>query len=279
MSLNDFPPPRREKRTPSVARMYDYLLGGKENFEADRLAMDEILELSPGAARAAADNRAFLSRAVSHAAASGIGRFIDIGAGLPTAKNTHEIVDNSAVVYVDNDPVVVTHAKALLSVEGFSMAIKGDLRNPQQIMEDPELRSFFGDSDQPVCVVLAAILHFLDDSESYAAVDYLKAMIPDGSMVVISHATADDATKEQAETAESVYSQQATTPIYLRARAEVQRFFDGFELVDPGVTDIRAWYPGKAVTAPGTQVAGYGGVGVKTTNTGNPGEQGERRKP
>jgi hypothetical protein len=262
MILNDSLSAENVKRTPNVARMYDYLLGGKDNFEADRQAMDEILKLSPSAKTAAADNRAFLRRAVFYAASSGITRFIDIGSGLPTVKNTHEVVRNSAVVYVDNDPVVVAHARALLSVEGFSIAIQGDLRDPRRIMEDPDLRSFLG-RDQPVCIVLAAILHFLGDSDANTAVTYLKGVIPDGSMLVISHATADDATKEQAETVRSVYSQRVTTPIRLRTRAEIQHFFDGFELVEPGITDIRTWHPGKPQPQPETQMIGYGGVGVK----------------
>lgn len=272
VSLDESLPARDVTRTPNVARMYDYLLNGKDHFAVDRLAMDEILELSPSAKTAALDNRAFLGRAVSHAAASGIGRFIDIGSGLPTARNTHEIARDSAVVYVDNDPVVITHARALLPVRGFSMVIQGDLRNPQRIMGDPELRSFFGSDDQPVCVVLAAILHFLSDSEAYDAAAYLKDVVPAGSMLVISHATADDATKEQAETVESVYSERATTPIYLRTRAEIERFFDGFELVEPGVTDIRTWNPGEPLAEPETQVIGYGGVGVKRAKASDPGE-------
>lgn len=262
MSLNEFLPTRNVIRTPNVARMYDYLLGGKDNFEADRQAMDEILKLSPSAKTAALDNRAFLKRAVSYAASSGIVRFIDIGSGLPTAQNTHEIVKDSAVVYVDNDPVVVTHARALLSVEGFSIAIQGDLRDPQRIMKDPELRTFLG-GDQPVCIVMAAILHFLNDSEAYAAVAYLKSVIPEGSMLIISHATADDATKEQAETVESVYTQRVTTPIYLRTRTEIQHFFDGIELVEPGIIDARRWRPGEALSKYKTQMIGYGGVGMK----------------
>lgn len=261
-------PTRSVDQAPNVARMYDYLLNGKDNFAVDREAMDEILKLSPSAKTAALDNRAFLRRAVFHAVVSGITRFIDIGSGLPTAKNTHELVKNSTVVYVDNDPIVVTHGKALLSVEGSSIAIQGDLRQPQRIMNDPELLSFLG-RDQPVCIVLAAILHFLGNSDAYTAVAYLKDVIPEGSMLIISHATADDATKEQVETVESVYSRRVTTPIYLRTRTEIQHFFDGLELVEPGIIDIRRWYPGKPLPEPETQMIGYGGVGVKKTETGS----------
>lgn len=263
MSFPDDLPASFNARKPSVARMYDYFLGGKDNFEADRRAADEILRLSPSAPNAAFDNRRFLGRAVEYLASSGITQFIDIGSGLPTMDNTHEIAARanplSRVVYVDNDPVAVTHGRAILAEDNLSVAVSGDLREPRRIMQDPELLAFL-DMSRPVAVILAAILHFLDDTQAYAAVDYLKDAIPAGSAIVISHATADDATSEQAETVESVYAQQAATPIYLRPLSEVRRFFDGFELAGPGVTDINAL---QADSRQETQTIGYGGIGRK----------------
>lgn len=249
--------------TPNVARMYDYYLGGKDNFEADRTAAEEIMRLSPGAAKVAHDNRRFLGRAVRYAARSGIIQFVDIGAGLPTMENTHEIATRedwqSRVVYVDNDPVVINHATARLGGAPQSVAINGDLRQPQQIMENPVLRSFLNTSS-PVAIILAAVLHFIDNSHAYAIVEYLKHSVPPGSALVISHATADDATSEEIGKVQSVYSQ-SSAPIFLRTHADITRFFEGFELIEPGVVDINAWQT--AGTRNESQTIGYGGIAIK----------------
>lgn len=254
--------PEFDPRRPNVARMYDHYLGGKDNFEADRAAAEEIMRLSPGAA-VAYDNRRFLGRVIAYIARSEIIQFIDIGVGLPTMENTHEIAAKenllSKVVYVDNDPVVVGHATALLTSDSQSLAIRGDLREPEQIIGSRELRAFL-DMDQPVAIILAAILHFIDDSHAYAIVDCLKQAVPPSSALVISHATADDATSAQIEKVQSVYKQ-ASTPIFLRTHADVTRFFDGFELADPGVVDINAWQT--IGTPKESQTIGYGGVAIK----------------
>lgn len=252
-----------DSQTPNVARMYDHYLGGKDNFEADRTAAEEIMRLSPGAAAAAHDNRRFLQRAVRHVTRSGVIQFIDIGAGLPTMENTHEIAIGedwqSRIVYVDNDPVVVNHATARLGAGPHTVAMRGDLREPQQIIENTVLRSFI-DMNRPVAVILAAVLHFLDDLQSYAIVDYLKDAIPPGSVLVISHATGDGATSAEIEKVQSVYKL-ASTPIFLRTHADVARFFDGFDLAEPGVVDINAW---QSTGMPKeSQTIGYGGVAVK----------------
>jgi O-methyltransferase involved in polyketide biosynthesis len=249
---------------PNVARMYDYFLGGKDNFAADRESGARILGLSPGARSAAQDNRRFLERAVRCISDCGIRQFVDIGAGIPTMENTHDIAARanwlSRVVYVDNDPVAVTHGRALLGGGPHAMVIPGDLREPKEILENSMLGSFI-DMTRPVAIVLAAILHFLDDSQAYAAVDYLKGAVPPGSALVISHATADDAAPGQAETVRSVY-EQATFPIFLRTHAEVTRFFDRFNLVGPGVTDINTWRADSPRNGE-SQTIGYGGVARK----------------
>jgi O-methyltransferase involved in polyketide biosynthesis len=252
-----------DPRKPNVARMYDHYLGGKDNFAADREAAKEIMRLSPGAVAAAHDNRRFLGRAVGYVARSGVIQFIDIGAGLPTMENTHEIAvkENwlSRVVYVDNDPVAVNHAMVLLGAGPQAVAIRGDLREPRQIMENAVLRSFL-DTSQPVAIILAAVLHFIDDSRAYAIVDYLKDSVPPGSALVISHATADDATSTETQKVQSVYNR-ADSPIFLRTHDDVTRFFSGFELVEPGVVDINSWQT--IGTPKESQTVGYGGVAIK----------------
>jgi len=221
------------------------------------------MRLSPVAAVAAHDNRRFLGRAVEYVARSGVIQFIDIGAGLPTMENTHEIAvrENlfSRVVYVDNDPVVVNHAIALLGGGPGAVAIGGDLREPGQIMENAVLRSFL-DMGKPVAVILSAILHFIDDPHAYEIVGYLKDSVPPGSALVISHATADDATSAEVQTVQSVYDQ-AAAPIFLRTHAGVTRFFDGFGLAGPGVVDINSWRP--VGVRRESQTIGYGGVAIK----------------
>ena len=248
---------------PNVARIYDAFLNGKTNFQADRTAADAIMRLSPVAATAARDNRQFLKRAVTYTARRGIRQFIDIGSGLPTMDNTHEIARRedwtARVVYVDNDPVAVLHGTAILGAAPQAVVITGDLREPQKVIENPALQATL-DLSQPAVIILAAVLHFLSDTEARAAVDYLKGSVAPGSALVISHATADDAAPEETSKVQGVY-EAAQSPIYLRTREEVTRFFDGFTLVPPGVVDVNHWH-----TEPGagrTQVIGYGGVAVK----------------
>lgn len=259
---NEFDP-----STPNVARMYDRFLGGKDNFAADRAAAHQITSLSPDAALAARDNRRFLKRAVTRVAGLGITQFIDIGAGIPAQENTHEIAAGinlmSRVVYVDNDPLAVYHGAAILGGTPLATVIEGDLRELRQIMENPAVRDFLG-TGRPVAVVLAAILHFIEDPQVYAVADYLKEAVPPGSALVISHATADDATSAETAKVRSVY-REAKTPIFLRTHAGVARFFDGFELLRPGLVDVNVWRPDEPAEA--SQTIGYGAVAVKPCAT------------
>jgi S-adenosyl methyltransferase len=253
--------------TPSVARMYDRFLDGKDNFAADREAARQITGLSDSAATAARDNRRFIKRAVSYTAGLlGVTQFLDIGAGIPTAENTHQIAacidPASRVVYVDNDPLAVYHGMAMSGSPPQAVTVKGDLGEPQKIMEDPAVRSVL-DFTQPVAVILAAVLHFLTDTEAYGSVSCLKEALPAGSVLVISHATADDASPAEIEKVTAVY-EQAKTPIFLRSLAEVTRFFDSFDLEPPGVVDANAWQDSRRKPA---QVIGYAGVAVKPTRT------------
>ena len=247
----------------SPARMYDYWLGGKDHFAADRAAADQIARHIPHAAQAAQQNRAFLGRVVTYLARDlGIRQFLDIGSGLPTRSNVHEIAlgidDGCRVAYVDNDLVALAHARALLATSAGVSVIAGDLRDPGPVLGGAgELLDF----SQPVAVLLLAVLHFVPDSDKpYAAVDVLKDALAPGSALAVSHITADGIGTKPSLAAQQVYQQGASAPAVTRTLEEVTGFFDGLTLAIPGVSDIGAW-PGKP--EPGElPLSLYGGVGL-----------------
>ena len=226
------------------ARRYDYWLGGKDNFAADRESGDAIAEKFPGIRTAVVENRRFLRRAVTYLTeTAGIRQFLDIGTGLPTANNTHEVAQRiapeSRIVYVDNDPLVLVHARALLNSAptGATAYVDADLRDPDRILNDPTLRRTI-DLGRPIGLMLLAILHFLPDSDDpNAVVRRLVAALPSGSHLVISHATIDYAPPELvADLSSGRHGQGA-----LRTKAEITRFFDGLTLIDPGVVPVAEW--------------------------------------
>ena len=256
--MNDFDP-----SVPNVARVYDALQDGKNNFGADRKVAEAIRTLAQDGSRAAHDNRAFLSRAVRFLAGeAGISQFIDIGSGMPAAENTHEIARSvrpeTRVAYLDNDLVVLRHAAAIREKKRESIALPGDLRKPREILGDPALRDFI-DFGQPVAIMLLAVLHFIEDPAAREAAGALMREMPPGSYLVISHASADQATPDEVSTISRIYDE-AGTPIFLRTRDEITGFFAGLELAEPGVVNINAWRnPGHE---PGRTI-GYGGVAFK----------------
>ena len=236
---------------PNVARIYDYILGGKIHFQADRDVAHRMRMLMPEVADAAWANRGFLQRAVRWMAAEGgIRQFIDIGAGLPTQNNTHDaaqsVAPDARVVYVDHDPMVRRHAEHLLADASGTKVIVGDLRNPGAILEDKELTELI-DFAQPVGLVLVAVLHFIgDDLDPWGLVArYVSALAP-GSYLALSHVSADRKPTRVVQTIDDLYSR-ATEQVYMRSRAEVERFFDGLELVPPyagakaAVTFVGEW--------------------------------------
>jgi predicted O-methyltransferase YrrM len=260
--------------TPNAARIYDYLLGGKDNFAADRAAAEQLLEVAPGAAITVRENRRFLRRAVRYLAEeAGIRQFLDIGTGMPTQGNVHEIAQDvsrdARVCYVDYDPVVVSHAMALLATNENVAAIHGDLSHPLDIFENPRLRKLI-DFNEPVAILLVAILHFVDDSKSpYRQVDQLKSAMSSGSYLVISHVTDDGVPDDVSRDAQRIYKNSSAS-IIPRSRDEIIRFFDGLDLVEPGVVDASEWRPdlpsGELPLVPGSGPShplGYGGVGRK----------------
>jgi hypothetical protein len=254
--------------TPNPARIYDYLLGGKDHFPADRNAAKELLAVVPQARQGARENRAFLHRAVGFLARqAGIRQFLDIGTGLPTQGNVHQIAQAVApgvrVVYVDNDPVVHAHADALLADHAHTIAVLADLRQPQAILGHPEVRRLL-DFTRPVAVLLVAVLHFIKDEEDPPGIvaQLREAMAP-GSFLVVSHATA-DFHPDVAATVTSVY-RRASAPLTLRSHAAIARCLDGFDLLPPGLVPPAAWRPdGEGPASPGTGGC-YSGVGHRTT--------------
>jgi O-methyltransferase involved in polyketide biosynthesis len=229
---------------PNVARMYDYALGGKDNFAADRAAAEHLFAAVPEVGRVPMRlNRAFLGRAVRFFAESGIRQLLDIGAGLPTQGNVHEIAQatapNARVVYVDYDPVVVTHGRALLATSDTVTVVPGDLRRPDEIVNNPEVRALI-DFDQPVAVLLVAILHFIADTEDpIGIVTRIRDHLPSGSYVAISHVSV-ESYASAIEKGRQIY-RGATAGVSPRTRAEIMRLFEGFELVDPGLVWLPQW--------------------------------------
>lgn len=252
---------------PNIARVYDYLLGGSHNFAADRRFAEEYLATWPDARETMRVNRAFLGRAVRYLAGSaGIRQFLDVGSGIPTMGNVHQIAQQAAaesrVLYVDNDEVAVLHSRAILAQNDRASAIQADLREPQHILEHPELRDLL-DLSQPTALLLVAVLHFFPDADSPAKrVAELRNALAPGSYVVITHGT-DDGQLTQVTAAHELYARN-TAPFQLRTHAEVLRFFAGFDLIEPGLVRIPVWRPdpGDDVQDP-ERIAGYAGVGQK----------------
>jgi hypothetical protein len=260
--------------TPNVARMWDFQLGGKDNFAADRAAAENVNEAmrrvnAPDGRVVAKENRAFLQRAVRYLAGEAqIKQFLDIGAGLPTQGNVHqaahEVAPDARVVYVDYDPVVVVHGQALLTGTDKTTVMLADLRQPEKILDDPELRRIL-DLGQPVALLLVAVLHLLtDDDDPIGIVTQLRDTLTPGSYLVVTHATRQTHPNAANALADQFKRLRVTTPIVPRSREEILRFFDGFELVEPGLVFPKLWH----AEAPTTQAdAGsawmFAGVGRK----------------
>jgi S-adenosyl methyltransferase len=248
---------------PNHARVYDYFLGGKDNFAADREAAERIAAVAPDTALLARANRRFLVRAVRLFAETGIRQFIDLGTGLPTSPNVHEVareLDPSArVVYVDNDPVVVTHNRALLATDDRVATVWGDLRQPEEILADPGLRALI-DFDEPVGLLCVAVLHLVTDAEDPAGIvaRFRERMAP-GSHIGLCQFAAESDPAAIARL-EEVYANSPTV-VTFRPRDQIRHFFDGFELLPPGVVEVEDWRPDMDASA--TRLRIVGGVGRK----------------
>jgi O-methyltransferase involved in polyketide biosynthesis len=233
-----------DPKTPNIARMYAYLLGGKDHFPADRSAAQQILDDFPEVAQAARANRRFVTRAVQYVAEQGVTQFIDVGAGLPvhpTVHGTAQRVDPAArIAYVDNDPLVLVQAQALLAGPGV-VAVLGDLRDPAAILAHPELSRLL-DLAKPICVLLASVLHFLPPAQADATVAAFRAALVPGSYLVISSGTSTGTNPALLDRLRSVYAN--TSDITGRPAEEIAAWLTGWDRVSPGLVDVDAWRPG-----------------------------------
>jgi S-adenosyl methyltransferase len=250
------------------ARRYNYWLGGKDHFAADRESGDLLVAAFPTARIAALENRDFLRRSVRYLAEAGIRQFLDIGTGLPVPDNTHEIAQRiapeSRVLYVDNDPLVMTHARALTvgTPEGRTGYVEADLREPESILNHPQLKATL-DLDRPVALLLIAVLHFIPDNDAaVAAVRTLLDALPSGSYLVASNMTLDYAAPQQVAKHEELAAA-GRTDAWPRDRAEFGRFFAGLDLVEPGIVVVSDWHPDRPATerASAADVSIYGAAG------------------
>ncbi|MEU1290871.1 SAM-dependent methyltransferase [Streptomyces sp. NPDC005840] len=252
---------------PSVSRIYDFYLGGSHNFEVDREAARRAMEFMPGLPKIMQANRAFMRRAVRFAAAEGITQFLDIGSGIPTFGTVHEVAraarPGARVVYVDHDPVAVAHGQAVLDGDPETAVVAADLRKPQEILDGPEVRGLL-DLERPVALLLVAVLHFVEDADDpVAAVRELSDALAPGSMLVLTHASYEGIPlpPEQAGRVVDVYKD-IRNPLIMRSREEIARFFEGYEMVEPGLVPMPDWRPD---TAPEDEdpfaYSGFAGVG------------------
>ncbi len=250
------------------ARIYDYWLGGKDNYAADREAAEQVMAVFPGIIPGVRANRAFLGRAVHYLAAeAGIRQFLDIGTGIPTGNNTHEVAQaaapDSRVVYVDNDPIVLVHARALLNStpQGATDYIEADVRDVDTILDGAAKTLDFR---QPIAITLLMILMLVEDREDpYALVARLVDAVPSGSCLVISHPAKEVDAGEIAEAYERLNQRMGATQGTLRTHAEISRFFDGLEMVEPGLVQLDRWRPGAGDVGKGRNIPAYCGVGRK----------------
>ncbi|GHJ42130.1 SAM-dependent methyltransferase [Streptomyces sp. TS71-3] len=254
---------------PSVARIYDFYLGGSHNFEADRAAGRKAMESMPGLPGLARANRAFLRRAVRYAMAQGITQFLDIGSGIPAFGTVHEVAQeadpDARVVYVDHDPVAVAHGKAVLEANPGADAATADLRSPRDVLGLEAVGRLL-DLRRPAALLLVAVLHFLAEAdEPYEAVQALRDAMAPGSLLILTHVSDEGipVPAEQAGRALDVY-RNIRNPLIMRSRDEIARFFEGYDMVEPGLVPLPRWRP---VTAPEGEDSfafwGVAGVGRK----------------
>ncbi|HYS41901.1 MAG TPA: SAM-dependent methyltransferase, partial [Pseudonocardiaceae bacterium] len=231
---------------PSQARVYDVHLGGRHNFAADRRVAAEVAARMPELPTVLRANRDFLRRSVQHLVDQGVRQFLDLGSGIPTSGNVHDVAQQAnaecRVLYVDNDPVAVAHSQEILAGNPWASAIEGDLTLPDQVLGNRELRDLL-DLNQPLAVLMVAVLHFQPDTDRCAAIikDYTKAIAP-GSYLVISHATAGERAPGRVRDAAEVFSSNIGG-FYLRDREQVARLFGDLNLIDPGLVNMTEWHP------------------------------------
>ena len=259
--------PQIDTKTASIARIYDYWLGGKDNFQADREAAELMIQQYPDIVAGVRKNRAFLGRAVHYLAAdAGIRQFLDIGTGLPSSNNTHEVAQRAApesrIVYVDNDPIVLSHAQALLTStpEGACAYIDADIRDTGKMLKDAANLLDFG---RPVAICLIMILQFIPDEDDPAPiVRALVDAVPSGSYLTVAH-PASDVDQHVGSALRQLNTRMGGTRAVPRSHEQVLSFFDGLEMVEPGLVQLHRWRPGAGLDDTGRDLAAYGAVARK----------------
>ncbi len=263
----DWVPDDVDVDVPSAARVYDYFLGGAHNFAIDRALADEIARMTPNVGETMRAGREFLRRAVRFLIDQGIRQFLDIGSGIPTVGNVHEIAQQiipaARIAYVDIDPVAVAHSRAMLAGNDYVAVLHADVREPQKILADPALLRLL-DLSEPVAILLAGVMHFIhDEDDPPGIVAQLRDAVAPGSYAVISHVTYEDQPPEVLEAQK--LSARTATEIVLRSKAEILAQFRGFTLVEPGLVHLPLWRP----DSPGDvddhpeRFGAFGGVGRK----------------
>ncbi len=236
-------PPEIDSERPNPARMYDYALGGKDNFEVDRAAVESVGEILPEFREVALANRGFLIRAVSALAHLGIDQFIDLGTGIPTSPNVHEVAQqvhpHAKIVYIDNDPTVMAYNRALQARQPGVSTLLRDLRQPASVMESAEVRSHL-DFNRPIGVLLIAVLHFVRRDLGVEVVNQFRRALPAGSYMAISTACMDGMDRPLINRLEQVYAK-SPVPMVLRTSEQVEQLFEGVDLLEPGLTDVTQW--------------------------------------
>lgn len=274
MTGSDAAHPRIDTSRPHPARVYDWWLGGKDNYPVDEELARRILAADDTAVRGARANRRFMHRATRTAAEAGIRQFLDIGTGIPTEPNLHQVaqsvVPDARVVYADNDPLVLKYAERLMrsTQQGRTAYVQADVNDPDTLLNSPEVAEIL-DFDQPIALSLNALLHFVtDDQDPYGLVERLVSVLPSGSALAISHVTADFDPEPWAKVT-AIY-EEAGTPVKVRSRDEVARFFTGLDLLEPGIAVGHRWRPAPATEelseaeAPtDAEVSLWTGVGIK----------------
>lgn len=260
MAEREWTPQEIDVTVPSTARMYDYYLGGKDNYPADRAAAEKAIELYPPTREIALANRRFLVTSVRMLAERGIDQFLDLGSGIPTSPNVHEVarevVPDARVVYVDNDPIALAHTRALRATSEGLLGVGHDVRSPADILADPDVRATI-DFSRPVGLLMYEVLHFVKDAEDPAGIvaAFRDAVVP-GSHIALSAGCTEGAPQEMIDAFLPVY-EGASAPLILRPKEQIAQWFAGFELIDPGLVSLFRWLDEPEPEIPGV----FAGVG------------------
>jgi SAM-dependent methyltransferase len=263
MGLPDWAPEGLDVSVPNAARMYDYALGGCHNFAVDRDFTDRANAVMPGARLVAHANRAFLGRAVQWLVAAGVRQFLDIGSGIPTLGNVHEVAQeaepSSRVMYVDIDPVAVEHSRSILADNPRASVIEGDLRRPAEILYHPEVVELL-DFSQPVAVLMIAVLHFVsDDDDPAGVIAQITDALVSGSHLALSHVAP---VHEELQAIRQMY-QRTATPLHLRSVDQIASLMTGLQIVEPGIVSVAEWHPDPEETGVKARAGVLAAVGRK----------------